>query len=223
MMDNAKERWKASGFKPDGWGETGRIPWNKGKSKYASEEERKQAARDRAREWAKKNPDRVRAKQRKYNRSEKGKATHKAWRDANRERLSAKKKQWAKEHPESRKATQYCYRQNHFAEIKKREWQKRKERELKEKWQFDALALELAFMQHLEIKKRPEWTEKDSEDLEHWCHALMQVASQMDAGQKKTKTNECGTLVNFEDIPQILNNIAVMACRMVLSGALKNA
>lgn len=100
------------------------IPWNKGKSKYATEEDRKAAARERALKWAKDNPERFAANQERYRKSEKGKATSRAWREANREHLSKKKLEWAKSHPDSRKATLYCYYRNHFAEIKRRAYER---------------------------------------------------------------------------------------------------
>lgn len=88
------------------------------------------------------------------------------------------------------------------------------------RWQFDALAVELAFMKHLSLE-RPKWTSSDIEELEQWCHAIMQGTRQMTAGQEGyTKKDECGDYVNLNDLPQILNNIAVIACRLVLSGAL---
>lgn len=49
----------------------------------------------------------------------------------------------------------------------------------------------------------------------------MQATCQMDAGQRKGKANEAGTLVSFEDVPQILNQIACLACWQVLAGAHK--
>lgn len=89
------------------------------------------------------------------------------------------------------------------------------------RWQLDALRVELAFMEHLSIG-RPEWTDDDASELEGWCHALMQGARQMTAGQPGyTQKDECGEYVAFDDLPQILNNIAVCACRLVLSGALR--
>lgn len=121
------ERFVSSGYRPDGWGKKGRVPWNKGRSKYANDEERKKAARERAKKWAKDNPDRFAANQKRYQQSEKGQATHRAWREANKERLSAKKAQWAKEHPESRRASSRAYYDKHFAEIKMRRYQKIKE------------------------------------------------------------------------------------------------
>lgn len=88
------------------------------------------------------------------------------------------------------------------------------------RWQLDALKVELAFMEHLSID-RPEWTDEDTRELEGWCHALMQGTRQMTAGQPGyTQRDECGDYIAFNDLPQILNNIAVMACRLVLSGTL---
>lgn len=88
-------------------------------------------------------------------------------------------------------------------------------------WQIDALKVELAFMEHLHME-RPEWTKEDTEDLEGWCHALMQGTRQMTAGQEGyAKKDECGEYISFDDLPQILNNISVMACRLVLSGELR--
>ena len=49
----------------------------------------------------------------------------------------------------------------------------------------------------------------------------MQATCQMNAGQRKVKRNEAGTLVSFDDIPQILNQIACLACWQVLAGAHK--
>lgn len=86
------------------------------------------------------------------------------------------------------------------------------------RWQLDGLKTELSLMKHLNIT-RPEWTDEDTEDLNSWCHALMQGCRQMTAGQEGyTKSDECGDYVLFNDLPQILNNIAVCACRLVLSG-----
>lgn len=89
------------------------------------------------------------------------------------------------------------------------------------RWQLDALKVELAFMRHLHME-RPEWTEDDTEELEEWCHAIMQGTRQMTAGQDGyTKRDECGDYIDFDDLNQILNNIAVMACALVLSGELR--
>lgn len=87
-----------------------------------------------------------------------------------------------------------------------------------DKWQFDALKVMLAFRTHLHIGDA-EWTQADADALEQYCDALMQVTCQMDAGQRKRKTNGAGSLVSFEDVPQILNQIACLACWQVLAGA----
>lgn len=89
-----------------------------------------------------------------------------------------------------------------------------------DKWQFDALKVMLAFRTHLGIEN-PEWTQADADTLEQYCDALMQAACQMDAGQRKGDRNDAGTLVSFDDVPQILNQIACLACRQVLAGAHK--
>lgn len=47
----------------------------------------------------------------------------------------------------------------------------------------------------------------------------MQATRQMDAGQRKGKADECGDLVDFRDVPQIENQIAQLACWMVMAGA----
>jgi len=86
------------------------------------------------------------------------------------------------------------------------------------KWQFDALKVMLAFREHLGIESI-EWTQADADALEQYCDALMQAICQMDAGQRKGKRNEAGSLVSFEDVPQILNQIACLACWQVLAGA----
>lgn len=88
-----------------------------------------------------------------------------------------------------------------------------------EKWQFDALKLQLAFTEHLGIE-RPEWTDEDADGIEQQVYALMQATRQMNGGQRDdAKTDECGTLVSFDDVPTILNNVAAYATRLVLSGA----
>ena len=89
-----------------------------------------------------------------------------------------------------------------------------------DKWQFDALKVMLAFKTHLGIGSI-EWTQADADALEQYCAALMQATCQMDAGQRKRKRNEAGSLVSFEDVPQILNQIACLACWQVLAGAHK--
>lgn len=66
-----------------------------------------------------------------------------------------------------------------------------------------------------------EWTQADADTLEQYCDALMQSTCQMDAGQRKGNRNDAGTLVSFDDVPQILNQIACLACRQVLAGAHK--
>lgn len=89
-----------------------------------------------------------------------------------------------------------------------------------DKWQFDSLKVMLAFKAHLGITD-PEWTQADADTLEQYCDALMQATCQMNAGQRKVNRNEAGTLVSFDDIPQILNQIACLACWQVLAGAHK--
>lgn len=89
-----------------------------------------------------------------------------------------------------------------------------------DKWQFDSLKVMLAFEAYLGITP-PEWTQADADTLEQYCDALMQATCQMDAGQRKRNRNEAGTLVSFDDVPQILNQIACLACRQVLAGAHK--
>ena len=89
-----------------------------------------------------------------------------------------------------------------------------------DKWQFDSLKVMLAFETYLGIAPR-EWTQADADTLEQYCDALMQATCQMDAGQRKGNRNEAGTLVSFDDVPQILNQIACLACRQVLAGAHK--
>lgn len=59
----------------------------------------------------------------------------------------------------------------------------------------------------------------DADALEQYCDALMQATCQMDAGQRNRKNNGAGSLVSFEDVPQILNQIACLACWQVLAGA----
>ncbi|MGO5267813.1 hypothetical protein ACTQ1D_03915 [Parafannyhessea umbonata] len=89
-----------------------------------------------------------------------------------------------------------------------------------DKWQFDSLKVMLAFKTHIGITD-PEWTQADADTLEQYCDALMQSTCQMDSGQRKVNRNEAGTLVSFDDIPQILNQIACLACWQVLAGAHK--
>lgn len=89
-----------------------------------------------------------------------------------------------------------------------------------DKWQFDSLKVMLAFETYLGITI-PEWTQDDADTLEQYCDALMQAACQMDAGQRKGDRNDAGTLVSFDDVPQILNQIVCLACRQVLAGAHK--
>lgn len=89
-----------------------------------------------------------------------------------------------------------------------------------DKWQFDSLKVMLAFKTHLGIGD-PEWTQADADALEQYCYALMQATCQMDSGQRNGKANEAGTLVSFEDVPQILNQIACLVCWQVLAGAHK--
>lgn len=89
-----------------------------------------------------------------------------------------------------------------------------------DKWQFDALNVMLAFKTRLGIGD-PEWTQADADALEQYCDALMQATCQMDSGQRKAKRNEAGMPVSFEDVPQILNQIACLACWQVLAGAHK--
>ena len=90
-----------------------------------------------------------------------------------------------------------------------------------DKWQFDALKVMLAFKTHLGIEN-PEWTRADADALEQYCDALMQATCQMDAGQRKRgERNAARSLVSFEDVPQILNQIACLACWQVLAGAHK--
>lgn len=91
-----------------------------------------------------------------------------------------------------------------------------------DKWQFDALKVMLAFKTHLGIGSI-EWTQADADALEQYCTALMQATRQMDAGQRKGKTDECGDLVDFRDVPQIENQIAQLACWMVMAGAHRKA
>ena len=87
-----------------------------------------------------------------------------------------------------------------------------------DKWQFDSLKVMLAFKTHLGIEDH-EWTQADADELEQYCTALMQATCQMNAGQRKCKRNAAGSLVSFDDVPQILNQIACLACRQVLAGA----
>lgn len=89
-----------------------------------------------------------------------------------------------------------------------------------DKWQFDSLKVMLAFETYMGITPH-EWTQADADTLEQYCDALMQATCQMDAGQRKGSRNDAGTLVSFEDVPQILNQIACLACRQVLAGAHK--
>ena len=88
------------------------------------------------------------------------------------------------------------------------------------KWHFDSLKVMLEFKTFLGIKA-PEWTQADADALEQYCDALMQATCQMNAGQRNVNRNEAGTLVSFYDIPQILNQIACLACWQVLAGAHK--
>lgn len=89
---------------------------------------------------------------------------------------------------------------------------------MNDKWQFDSLKVMLAFRKHLGLGNH-EWTQDDADALEQYCNALMQATCQMDAGQRRRKKNEAGTLVSFDDVPQILNQIACLACWQVLAGA----
>lgn len=91
-----------------------------------------------------------------------------------------------------------------------------------DKWKFDALAVQLAFVEHDMYGHygNTVFTQEDADDLEQYCTALMLGVSQMDAGQrKKTMTKN----IDFADVPQILNQIACIACHMVLSGAHRKA
>lgn len=81
-------------------------------------------------------------------------------------------------------------------------------------WNFDALQAQLGLMKHLQIS-RPEWTKEDSESLEEYCSALMQATQQMSCGYGRDVPKD---YVSFGEVETILNSIAVLACRMVLSG-----
>lgn len=88
-----------------------------------------------------------------------------------------------------------------------------------DKWEFDALELQMQFLEYENITRPMQWTKGDAETMECYCNALMQLTRQMDAGQRPKSKDECGSLVRFEDIPQALNQIACCAVRMVLAGA----
>lgn len=92
-----------------------------------------------------------------------------------------------------------------------------------DKWQFDALELQLQFLDYANISRPAQWTDEDADTMEQYCNALMQLSRQMDAGQRPKAKDECGDLVSFVDIPQVLNQIAVCAVRMVLSRAHRKA
>lgn len=90
-------------------------------------------------------------------------------------------------------------------------------------WRFDSLRVMLAFRELAGLAKPPEWTDADADAMERYCTALMQATRQMNAGQRKGKADECGDLVDFRDIPQIENQIAQLACWMVMAGAHRKA
>lgn len=92
-----------------------------------------------------------------------------------------------------------------------------------DKWRFDALELQLQFLDYANISRPVQWTSGDADTMEHYCNALMQLARQMDAGQRPKANDGCGDLVSFDDIPQVLNQIAVCSVRMVLAGAHRKA
>lgn len=75
-----------------------------------------------------------------------------------------------------------------------------------------------AFKTHLGIESI-ERTQEDADAPEQHCDAPMQATCQMDAGQRKGNRNEAGTPVSFEDVPQILNQIARLACWQAPAGA----
>lgn len=59
------------------------IAWNKGMSKYASEEERRRVKSQRATKWNKEHPERFKANLKKYKHSKKGKETLRRWNEDN--------------------------------------------------------------------------------------------------------------------------------------------
>ena len=93
-----------------------------------------------------------------------------------------------------------------------------------DRWRLDSLAVMIAFREHAGLSAPPEWTSEDADALEGYCSALMQAARQMTAGQEGYgKQDECGSLVDFRDVPQIENQIAQLACWMVMAGAHRKA
>lgn len=85
-------------------------------------------------------------------------------------------------------------------------------------WQFDALKVQLAFVDFMGMKA-PEWTDNDADDLEAYTTALMQATRQMNSGEQRMRSDETGQYVPFPHLPTILNSIAVLAVRQVLAGA----
>ena len=81
------------------------------------------------------------------------------------------------------------------------------------RWELDALAVQLRFLHLLGIE-RPGWTEADEAELAGYCNALMAASSQMTGGHREP--GKKGT-VPFDEIPTILNQIAVLACKRTLA------
>lgn len=85
------------------------------------------------------------------------------------------------------------------------------------KWQLDALKVQLAFTAKLGVT--PSWTKHDADALEAYANALMRATSQPNGGQQRCDHDDAGEFVSFEDIPTILNALAVLSVKQVLAGA----
>lgn len=85
------------------------------------------------------------------------------------------------------------------------------------RWQLDALKVQLAFTTKLGVT--PSWTEHDADTLEAYANALMRATSQPNGGQQREKRDDAGEFVSFEDMPTILNALAVLSVKQVLAGA----
>lgn len=109
------EQWVVSGFHPEGWGTEGRTPWNKGRSKYANDEERK-AAKEAARyTWPSSAPERQREYRQRYRNSAKGKETARRY-------YQEVKKGMKRPKDPNRKPHDQVYYELHKADIKQRNY-----------------------------------------------------------------------------------------------------
>lgn len=84
-------------------------------------------------------------------------------------------------------------------------------------WQLDALKVQLAFTTKLGVT--PSWTEHDVDMLEEYANALMRATSQPNGGQRRETRDEAGEFVSFNEIPTIMNALAVLSVKQVLAGA----